>query len=288
MNWFRTFALMAFLTAMVVAVGQLVGGGQGAQLAFLVALGMNFLGYWFSDKLVLMAYRARPVSESEAPRLHGMVRSLAQRAGLPMPRVAVIPSRAPNAFATGRGPSSAVVAVTEGLLEILDSDELEGVLAHELAHVKNRDILVGTIAASLAGAISMVTRWALFFGGGAGRDDDEGGINPIFGILLIVLAPIAAMLVQLAVTRSREFGADATGAAISRKPRALASALMKLERVAEARPLDVNPATSHLFIVNPLGGDALRGVANLFRTHPSTEQRVARLQEIARGMGMAA
>lgn len=279
-NTMKTFALMAGLSVLLVLIGGAFFGEQGALLFFLGSLAINLGSFWFSDTIVLRSYRARVVSEAEAPRLVSTVARLAQRADLPMPRVAVIPQQAPNAFATGRGPGSAVVAVTEGLLSMLNQDELEGVLAHELGHVKNRDILLSTIAASMVGAITMISRWGFYLGGSR-----ERGVNPIVGLAVMILAPIGAMLLQMSVSRSREFGADKAGAEISGKPLALASALTKLERFAQSRPTDVNPATSHLFIVNPLGG--LSGVTKLFRTHPATGDRVTALQRLAQQMGQA-
>jgi heat shock protein HtpX len=276
MNVVKTLLLMSILSALLVLMGGAFGGREGALLAFVVSLVMNFGSYWFSSSIVLRAYRARVVTEAEEPNLVRTVARLAERGGLPMPTVAVIPQDAPNAFATGRGPSSAVVAVTTGLMRMVDQDELEGVLAHELGHVKNRDVLLSTIAAAMVGAITMISRWGLWFGGG--RRDREGGVHPIVALALMILAPMAAVLIQMAISRNREFGADRAGAEISGKPRALASALAKLERYAHQRPTDVNPATSHLFIVNPLGGGSLSG---LFRTHPKTEERIARLEELA-------
>src|SRR5512145_230440 len=276
-NVFKTGILLAVLTAMLVLIGGAIGGQQGMVIAFVMALVMNFVSYWFSDKIVLAAYGAQPIDEASAPRLYAMVHRLATRAAIPMPRVYLIPSETPNAFATGRNPEHAVVAVTEGIMRILDEDELEGVLAHELSHVKNRDVLISTIAATLAGAITYLAhmaQWAAMFGG-RGRDDEEGGTNPIAAILLAILAPIAAMLVQMAVSRAREFQADATGARVSGKPWGLAKALEKLQMANQAMPMaDATPATAHLFIVNPLSGQTLM---RLFSTHPPLEERIARL-----------
>lgn len=280
MNTFKTFLLMAGLSALLVLLGGAFFGESGAIGFFVVSLVINLGSFWFSDKIVLRSYRARVVSEAEAPRLVSTVRRLAGAAGLPMPRVAIVPNPAPNAFATGRGPKSAVVAVTDGLLGMLNQDELEGVLAHELGHVKNRDILLSTIAASMVGAITMISRWGFFMGGGRSR-----GVNPIVGLAMMILAPMGAMLLQMSVSRSREFGADRAGAEISGKPLALASALGKLERYSSRSPQDVNPATSHMFIVSPLGG--LGGMSKLFRTHPATGDRVSALQRIAAQMGQA-
>jgi heat shock protein HtpX len=277
-NVFKTGLLLAVLTAMLVLIGGAVGGRQGMLVAFVVAVVMNFVSYWFSDKMVLAAYGAQPIEEAAAPRLYAIVHRLATRAGIPMPRVYLIPSETPNAFATGRNPEHAVVAVTEGIMRILDEEELEGVLAHELSHVKNRDVLISTIAATLAGAITYLAhmaQWAAMFGGRRG-DDDEGGSNPLAMILLAVLAPIAALLVQMAVSRSREFQADATGAQVAGKSWGLAKALEKLQMANQQMPMaDATPATAHLFIVNPLSGQTLM---RLFSTHPPLEERIARLR----------
>ena len=277
-NVFKTGLLLAVLTVMLVLIGGAIGGRQGMLIAFFVAVAMNFVSYWFSDKMVLAAYGAQPIEEASAPRLYAIVHRLATRAGIPMPRVYMIPSETPNAFATGRNPEHAVVAVTEGIMRILDEEELEGVLAHELSHVKNRDVLISTVAATLAGAITYLAhmaQWAAMFGGRS-RDDDEGGSNPIAMILLAVLAPIAALLVQMAVSRSREFQADATGARVAGRPWGLAKALEKLQMANQAMPMaDATPATAHLFIVNPLSGQTLM---RLFSTHPPLEERIARLR----------
>ncbi|MBI3085840.1 MAG: zinc metalloprotease HtpX [candidate division NC10 bacterium] len=278
-NAIKTTALLAALTVLFILVGGMIGGEQGMLVALLLAGLMNFAAYWWSDRIVLRMYGAQEVTEAEAPEFVGVVRRLAQRARLPMPRVYIIPTETPNAFATGRNPEHAAVAATEGILRILTPDELEGVMAHELAHVRNRDILISTIAATLAGAVMVLARiaqFSAFFGGGRSSEDDEGGAGGILGlIVLAVLAPLAAMLVQMAISRSREYQADAAGAQISRKPRALADALEKLEQAAQAMPMDAHPSTAHLFIVNPLtGGSLLR----LFSTHPPVEERVARLR----------
>jgi heat shock protein HtpX len=273
---FKTAMLLAVLTAMLVLVGGAVGGQQGMLVAFVLALVMNFFSYWFSDRVVLAMYRAQPIDEAQSPRVYSLVRRLATRAGIPMPRVYLIPSETPNAFATGRNPQHAVVAVTEGILRLLDEEELEGVLAHELAHVTNRDVLLSTVAATLAGAITYLAhmaQWAAFFGGRS--DDDERGGNPIAMVLMAVLAPLAAMLIQMAVSRSREFHADATGARVAGKTWGLAKALEKLQMAQQVAPMDANPATAHLFIVNPLSG---RAMMNLFSTHPPLEERIARLR----------
>ena len=279
-NVFKTGLLLAVLTVMLVLIGGAVGGRQGMLIAFFIAVVMNFVSYWFSDKMVLAAYGAQPIEEASAPRLYAIVHRLATRAGIPMPRVYMIPSETPNAFATGRNPEHAVVAVTEGIMRILDEEELEGVLAHELSHVKNRDMLISTIAATLAGAITYLAhmaQWAAMFGG-RGRDDEEGGSNPIAMILLAILAPIAALLVQMAVSRSREFQADATGAKVAGKSWGLMKALEKLQMANQQMPMaDATPATAHLFIVNPLSGQTLM---RLFSTHPPLEERIARLRSM--------
>src|SRR5206468_2759767 len=276
-NVFKTGFLLAVLTMMLVLLGGAFGGRQGMLIAFVIALLMNFFSYWFSDKMVLAAYGAQPIEEAAAPRLYAIVHRLATRAGIPMPRVYLIPSETPNAFATGRNPEHAAVAVTEGIMRILDEEELEGVLAHELSHVKNHDVLISTIAATLAGAITYLAhmaQYAAMFGGR--RDDEEGGSNPIAAILLAILAPIAALLVQMAVSRAREFQADATGAQVSGKSWGLAKALEKLQMANEAAPMaQATPATAHLFIVNPLSGQTLM---RLFSTHPPLEERIARLR----------
>jgi heat shock protein HtpX len=281
MNTLKTTFLMALMTVLLVTAGGMLGGEGGMMIAFLFALVMNGVSYWFSDKIVLRMYGAKEVGPEEAPDLHRMVRELALRAQIPMPKLYVIPEDAPNAFATGRNPSHAAVAVTQGIVRILDEGELRGVLAHELSHVKNRDILVGTIAAAMAGAVSMLANmahWGMIFGGRA-SDEREGG-HPIVALLMIIIAPLAAMLVQMAISRSREFGADATGAAISGDPLSLASALGKLQRGAERIPMEANPATAHMFIVNPLTGG---GLMSLFSTHPPMEERVRRLEKMAGG-----
>lgn len=277
-NVFKTALLLAVLTVMLVLLGGAIGGRQGMLIAFVLALVMNFASYWWSDKIVLRMYRARPVTEAQAPGLYNMVRRLAGRAGVPMPRVYLIPSEQPNAFATGRNPGHAVVAVTEGIRRILDDDELEGVLAHELAHVVNRDVLISTVAATLAGAITYLAhmaQWAAIFGGG--RHDHEDSPSPIVMMLMAIVAPLAAMLVQLAVSRSREFQADATGARLAGRTWGLSKALEKLEMASHAVPMHANPATAHLFIVNPLRGQAMM---RLFSTHPPMHERIARLRAL--------
>ncbi|MCH7755150.1 zinc metalloprotease HtpX [candidate division KSB1 bacterium] len=273
MNTLKTTFLMALLTVLLVFLGNAIGGQSGAMMAFILAAGMNFFSYWYSDKLVLRTYRAQEVSEAQAPQLYTIVRRLAQRAHLPMPKVYIIPNDTPNAFATGRDPSHAAVAVTEGIMRMLSEDELEGVIAHELAHIKNRDILISSVAATIAGAINMLYYFGLFFGG---SDDDDG--SPIVGLLMIIIAPIAAMLIQMAISRSREFGADRVGAGICGKPMSLASALENLERGVERIPMNATPTSAHMFIVNPLRGG---GIRSLFSTHPSTQERVRRLREMS-------
>ena len=288
MNTTKTFFLMAALTALCVLVGHLIGGRNGMFVAFAIAAVMNFVSYWFSDKLVLSMYGAQRIEEGDAPELHRAVARLTRQAGLPMPKLYVIPTDAPNAFATGRNPSHAAVAVTQGLLERLSPDEIEGVLAHELGHVKHRDILIGTIAATMAGAIMIfasMARWAMLFGGtGRSDDDDGGGLPAMVGMLVaVIVAPLAAMLIQMAISRSREFQADASGAYTSGRPLSLANALIKLENDATAAPMQANQATAHMFIVNPLTREAF---SSLFRTHPPTSERVAKLREIAASHGL--
>jgi heat shock protein HtpX len=282
MNVLKTTFLMAVMTVLLMWIGNLVAGRQGMWLFLVMAGAMNFFAYWFSDKMVLAMYRAQPATESQAPELFAIVRGLAQRAQMPMPRVYIVPSESPNAFATGRDPNHAAVAVTHGILRILSREELEGVLAHELAHVHNRDTLTSAIVATLAGAITMLSRSAMFFGGG--RRDGERGSNPVAMLLALILAPIAAVMVQMAISRTREFAADRSGAQTSGKPLLLASALRKLEQGSKAVPMaSANQATAHQFIVNPLRG----GMAGLFSTHPNTADRVARLEEMARNLGQA-
>ncbi len=275
-NMVKTTLFLGLLTGLFIAVGGLLGGRSGMMMAFVFALIMNFVSYWFSDKIVLKMYGAQPIGEAEAPVVHRIVRSLATRAGIPMPKLYLIPSEAANAFATGRNPQHAAVAVTHGIMRIMDETELEGVLAHELSHVLNRDILISTVAATVAGAISMLAnmaQWGLMFGGS--RDDEGRGTNPIALLLTVILAPLAAMLIQMAVSRSREYQADASGAQLTRNPNGLASALTKLGQASGIVPMDANPATAHLFIVNPLSGRAL---SSLFATHPPLEERIARLR----------
>ncbi|MCS6924511.1 MAG: zinc metalloprotease HtpX [Candidatus Binatia bacterium] len=276
----RTTLLLGALTGLIMAIGQWLGGSQGLVIAFVFAALMNLGSYWFSDKIVLAMYGAREVSEAEAPMLYRIVHNLAVRARMPMPRLYIIPSESPNAFATGRNPQHAAVAVTEGILRLMNERELTGVLAHELAHVQNRDILISSIAATLAGVVMMVAdmaRWAAFFGG-MQRDEREGGGGVIGLILMSILAPIAALIIQMAISRTREYEADATGARISGDPLGLASALSKLSLAVERIPLDASPQTAHLFIVNPLSG---RSFMQLFSTHPPLEERIARLRRMA-------
>jgi heat shock protein HtpX len=286
-NTLRTTVLLAALTALIVWVGQLLGGAQGAMVAFIFAAVMNIGSYWFSDRIVIAMYRGKELGPNEDPELFQVVQELARENHIPMPRLYLIPSESPNAFATGRNPQHAAVAVTAGVRSLLDRRELKAVLAHELAHVVNRDILISSIAATLAGAIMMLAnmaRWSLIFGGGT-RDDREGGGGGLGLLVSIIVAPIAAMLIQMAISRSREFQADETGARLIHDPEALALALRKIAAYSERIPLDASPATAHMFIVNPLKGMALQ---NLFSTHPPLEQRLARLQQIAAEMGLAA
>ena len=282
MNRMKTAMLLAALTALMLYAGQALGGGNGFVLAVILAGAMNFGAYWWSDKIVLRMYGAHEVTEAQAPELVGMVRHLARRADLPMPRVYITPQEAPNAFATGRNPQHGAVAVTEGIMRLLDREELAGVIAHELGHIKNRDTLIMTVSATIAGAVSMLAnmaQWALFFGGGRSEDGEEG-THPLAGLVGIFLAPLAAMLIQMAISRSREYLADEAGAVISRSPSALASALRKLEAWSRQVPMTAgSPATAHLFIVNPFAGG---GLLRLFSTHPATEERVARLLAMAR------
>jgi heat shock protein HtpX len=266
------------MTALIIWVGQILGGRQGMIIALIFAAGMNFFSYWFSDKLVLKMYRASELTPAQSPALYETVQRLTQRAGLPMPKLYVIPQSTPNAFATGRNPQHAVVAVTEGLLKLMNHEEVTGVLAHELAHVKNRDILIGSIAATMAGAIMILAtmaRWSAIFGGASSHDDEGGGTGIIGLIAMSIIAPMAAMIIQMAISRSREYLADATGAGFAGNPEGLASALGKLGAYSKKLPMDANPSTAHMFIVNPLSG---RSMMKWFSTHPPLEERIARLR----------
>jgi heat shock protein HtpX len=272
-NALKTTLLLAVLTAGLVLLGDVLGGQRGMLLALGIAGVMNFVSYFFSDKIALAMYRAKPVTRAELPRVYDVVERMVQRTGMPMPKLYVIPTDSPNAFATGRNPQHASVAVTQGILKLLTDEELEGVLAHELAHVKNRDILIGTVAATLAGAITMLARMALWFGGG-GRDDNRG-VNPVAALGFVILAPFAAMLIQLAVSRSREFAADATGAEITGNPYGLARALEKLDAYSKRLPMHASPSTAHMFIVKPAMDMSF--VGTLFSTHPPMADRIKRL-----------
>lgn len=280
-NKLRTTLLLAVLTALIIFIGRLFGGSQGMVIAFVLAVVMNVGSYWFSDKIVLAMYRAQPLDEQQAPEIYRIVRELASQANIPMPRVYLIPQDTPNAFATGRNPQHAVVAVTEGLWRLLTPDEIRGVLAHELGHVKNRDILISSIAATLAGVVMILAnmaRWAAIFGGFRGSDEDDGGGGIIGLLVTAILAPIAAMLIQMAISRSREYLADETGAKLSHSPESLASALEKLARASQRLPMhDARPETAHMFIVNPLSG---KNLVNLFSTHPPIEERIRRLRSM--------
>lgn len=280
-NWLKTTMLMAGIMALFGAIGMYVGGTNGMLLALLFGGGMNFFAYWFSDKMVLKMYNAREVDEVSAPQFYSMVRELAQKAELPMPKVYIIDEAQPNAFATGRNPENAAVAATSGILSLLSARELRGVMAHELAHVKHRDILISTISATMAGAISMLANFALFFGG----RDSGGRSNPIVGILIMILAPMAAMVIQMTISRTREYGADKGGAEISGDPGALADALAKISTYARRVPMataEAHPETAQMMIMNPLSAGGLKG---LFSTHPPSEERIARLRAMAANMG---
>jgi heat shock protein HtpX len=280
MNYAKTTLLLGVLTCILVLLGQFIGGTQGAMGFFVFAAVMNFVSYWFSDKIVLMTCRAKEISETDAPVLFRVVRRLSMQASLPMPRIYIVDNQSPNAFATGRNPAHASVAATTGILQILSEDELEGVMAHELSHVKNRDILISSIAATIAGAITMIgnaLQWGAMFGGASRDDDDRGGMLGM--IAMAIIAPIAAMIVQLAISRSREYAADAEGARLSHKPLSLAHALGKLDNAVKLLPMQGgNPSTAHLFIVNPFRG----GLLGLFSTHPPMEERIRRLEEMAK------
>ena len=277
MNTLKTAFLLTVLTLFLMFIGQYFGGQNGMIIALIIAAIMNFVSYFFSDKLALAMYRAQPVTREQAPRVYGIVERLTQRTGLPMPKIFVIPTESPNAFATGRNPKHASVAVTQGILGLLTDDEMEGVLAHELGHVRNRDILISSVAATIAGAITLAARmfgYAAMFGGYGGRDDRDRGGGALGALFMMILAPIAAMLIQLAISRSREYAADETGAHITGNPYALASALQKLEAYSKRMPLQASPSTAHLFIIQPFLGMSL---ASLFSTHPPTAKRIERL-----------
>jgi len=279
-NTVKTALLLGALTGLLMLVGGLIGGNGGVLIAFILAVILNFGSYWFSDKIVLKMYKAQEVSESSAPDLHAIVRNLAMKASLPMPRVFIIPEETPNAFATGRNENHSVVAVTEGIMRILTREELEGVIAHELSHIKNKDMLISSIAATIAGAISMLAtmaQWAAIFGGGRSSDEDNGGGGIIGLIAMAIFAPLAAAVIQMAISRSREYLADAGGANITKNPYGLASALEKLTKASQIIPMNAKPSTAHLFIVNPLSGKAFM---NLFSTHPPLEERIARLRSM--------
>lgn len=285
MNFFKTVFLLTGLTLLLVFLGRAIGGEQGMVTALVFAGVMNLGAYWFSGKIVLAMYRAQPLSEADAPAVHRIVRRLAERAGIPVPKIYLIPTPTPNAFATGRNPRHAVVAVTQGILSILNEEELEGVLGHELSHVLHRDILIASVAATIAGAVSMLSsmaRWALMFGGGRRDSRGRGGsANPLVLLVTAIVAPLAALLIQLAVSRSREFHADEGGARLTGRPLYLAGALRKLEAGVKRIPMpEATPATAHLFIVNPLRGG---GFVKLFSTHPPVEERIERLERLARG-----
>jgi len=284
LNNFKTVLLLTAMTVFLVMVGQALGGRSGAIVAFCFAGAMNFFSYFYSDKLAIMSSGARPVSREQLPRLYEIVERLCAKSGLPMPRLYVIPTASPNAFATGRNPAHAAVAVTSGILEMLSEDELEGVVAHELGHVRNRDILIGSIAATIAGAVTILARmagWAAMFGGMGGGDRDRNGGGPLAAIAMMILAPIAALLIQMAISRSREFQADATAANMTGNPEALANALRKMEQYARRVPLHSSPATAHMYIIKPMVGGMSLG--NLFSTHPPTAERIARLTGIRAG-----
>lgn len=277
MNTFKTMVLMVTLSLMLVGIGAILGGKSGMTIALVIAFGMNFISYWFSDKIVLKMYGAREVSEAQAPELYSMTRELSYAAGLPMPKVYLMEQDQPNAFATGRNPEHGAIAVTTGIMRILSKEELKGVLAHELAHIKHRDILVATVAATIAGAISylaQMAQWTMFFGG---RDNERDGGSPLAAIVMMIVGPIAALLIQMAISRSREYGADAGGAQIAGNPQYLASALRKLDAFSRKIPMDATPATAHLFIVSPLSGG---GFLKLFSTHPPMEERITRLEQM--------
>jgi heat shock protein HtpX len=279
MNGLKTAFLLGLMTALILAIGHFAGGRQGMVVAFFIAAAMNFASYWFSDRIVLAMYRAQPIEREQSPELYDILRNLTMKANLPMPKLYLIPTDSPNAFATGRNPEHAAVAVTQGILGLLNREELEGVLAHELSHVTNRDILISSVAATLAGAIMLIARIAQFgayFGGFGGRDNDRGG-NPIGLLIMAILAPIAATLIQLAISRSREYAADETGARMAGHPQGLANALEKLQYASKRLPMHADPATAHMFIVKPFSGQTLM---SLFSTHPPLEKRVERLHQL--------
>lgn len=281
MNYVKTTILLIALTLLLIWVGSMIGGRQGATFAFAIAMGMNFFSYWFSDKIVLKMYGARVVSDQESPDYYAMVRELTDRAGMPMPKIYIIPTNAMNAFATGRNPAHAAVAVTEGMLNSLQREELRGVLGHELSHVRNRDILISTIVATIAGAIMLLAnmaRWAALFGGYGGRDDEENRGSGFAMLFLAILAPLAALVIQMAISRSREYAADKGGALLTGNPLGLASALEKLQQASAVRHMNANTATAHMFIVNPLSG---RSLLAIFSTHPPIEERIKRLRAMA-------
>ena len=281
MNGLKTIMLMMLLTLLLVFGGAALAGRSGMTIALVIAFAMNFISYFFSDKIVLKMYRAQEVTEAEAPVLYRIVRRLSQKAGMPMPKVYIIPDMSPNAFATGRSPQHAAVAATEGIMQLLTEEELSGVMAHELTHVMHRDILIGTVAATIAGAISylaQMAQWAMIFGVGR-RDDNDGG-SPVASLVMMIVAPIAAMLIQMAISRSREYSADEGGARLNGNPMALANALRKLAKGSQMIPMHATPATSHMMIVNPFRGG---GIVNLFSTHPPIEERIARLEAMRRG-----
>jgi heat shock protein HtpX len=285
MNTMKTYFLMAMLTVLVVFIGQALGGQSGMVMAFLFAIVMNFGTYWFSSSIILRMYSAKEISSADNPSLYRMTEELAQRGGIPMPKLYLIPGDQPNAFATGRNPENGAVAVTEGILRTLSADELRGVIGHELAHIKHRDILIGTVAATMAGAISMIAnmaQWAMIFGGSRSNDDDRA--NPIAAIVMMIVAPLAAMLIQMAISRSREFLADEGGAQMAGNPLSLANALKKLQLKSEQIPMDATPATAHMFIVNPLSAGRF---VRLFSTHPPMEERIARLESMVYGQRLS-
>ncbi len=282
-NTLKTVFFMTLMMVLFLFIGNMLGGRTGMTYAFLISLGMNFFAYWFSDKMVLASYHARQVTEAEAPRLYSMVHGLSTRANIPMPKLYMVPTETPNAFATGRSPQHAAVAVTDGIMKTLNDEELEAVIGHELSHVIHRDILTSTIVATFAGTITYLAQmlsWSMFFFGGRGRDDNSSAIGELF---VIIVAPIAAMLIQMAVSRSREYKADEGGAKLSMKPLSLASALQKLQLAGKQIPMKAQPSTAHLFIINPLSAQSF---ARLFSTHPPTEERIARLEALAGGKNL--